>query len=271
MKNKISLILTLTISVIFFVIIVYFSLTKPIINFEECIAAGNPVMESYPRQCRDPISNQTFIEKLESWKLDGIQLMQHETEGSYGCFGCNDELCIDPIQEMKPIQETEERHCNSEFGIVENSSIFEIIGEVSLKGELFCPCFKVKEKMVWYDLMEGFNPINVSNIKNGDVVHVWGEIQPNGEIYALSITKESLIGGERDEYGCLSPAGYSWNETDQLCVREWTRKDCPKERGDYCVTVYEPVCGLPTRKKYSNSCFACLDTQVKQYIDGECE
>lgn len=22
-------------------------------NFEECVRAGNPVMESYPRQCRD--------------------------------------------------------------------------------------------------------------------------------------------------------------------------------------------------------------------------
>jgi len=32
-------------------------------NFEECIAAGNSVMESYPRQCRD--GDSTFIEEIE--------------------------------------------------------------------------------------------------------------------------------------------------------------------------------------------------------------
>ncbi len=29
------------------------------------------------------------------------------------------------------------------------------------------------------------------------------------------------IGGQRDEHGCLGPAGYSWNETIGACVREW--------------------------------------------------
>jgi len=35
-------------------------------NFEECVAAGNPVMESYPRQCRDPVSDKTFTEEIEN-------------------------------------------------------------------------------------------------------------------------------------------------------------------------------------------------------------
>ena len=30
-------------------------------NFEECVAAGGPVMESYPRQCR--ANGQTFVEE----------------------------------------------------------------------------------------------------------------------------------------------------------------------------------------------------------------
>ncbi len=30
-----------------------------------------------------------------------------------------------------------------------------------------------------------------------------------------------LIGGDRDEHDCLIPAGYSWNESEQECVREW--------------------------------------------------
>ena len=31
-------------------------------DFESCISAGNPAMESHPRQCRDNISGKTFVE-----------------------------------------------------------------------------------------------------------------------------------------------------------------------------------------------------------------
>lgn len=37
-------------------------------NFKECVAAGNPVMESYPRQCKN--SNQTFTEIIEHFCLE---------------------------------------------------------------------------------------------------------------------------------------------------------------------------------------------------------
>ncbi len=46
--------------------------TLPVVNsFEECVAAGNPVMESYPRQCRSA-DGKLFVEKIdepvaESW------------------------------------------------------------------------------------------------------------------------------------------------------------------------------------------------------------
>ena len=39
---------------------------RPINSFEECIAAGNPAMESYPRQCRDPKTDRTFVEDITS-------------------------------------------------------------------------------------------------------------------------------------------------------------------------------------------------------------
>lgn len=34
-----------------------------ITNFEECAAAGNPVMESYPRRCR--AGDRTFTEEID--------------------------------------------------------------------------------------------------------------------------------------------------------------------------------------------------------------
>ncbi|MDP2691576.1 MAG: Gmad2 immunoglobulin-like domain-containing protein [bacterium] len=42
-------------------------------NFEECIAAGNPVMESYPRQCRD--GDRTFVEKIGN-ELSKVELIR---------------------------------------------------------------------------------------------------------------------------------------------------------------------------------------------------
>ena len=43
-------------------------------TFEECVATGNPVMESYPRQCRS--GGQTFVENIgnEITKADLIRL-----------------------------------------------------------------------------------------------------------------------------------------------------------------------------------------------------
>ncbi len=48
--------------------------TAPAANFEECAVAGNPVMESYPRQCR--ANKQTFTENIgnELEKIDLIRI-----------------------------------------------------------------------------------------------------------------------------------------------------------------------------------------------------
>ncbi len=38
-------------------------------------------------------------------------------------------------------------------------------------------------------------------------------------------TLDDPLGGQKDEYGCLIAAGYSWNETIQTCVRSWLLKN----------------------------------------------
>ena len=37
-----------------------------------------------------------------------------------------------------------------------------------------------------------------------------------------SNTDKKLIGGDKDSHGCLIGAGYSWNESEKACVREWS-------------------------------------------------
>jgi len=43
------------------------------------------------------------------------------------------------------------------------------------------------------------------------------------------------IGGERDEHGCLGPAGYAWNEDVGACVREWELNDEQKQAAEIAV------------------------------------
>jgi len=84
------------------------------------------------------------------------------------------------------------------------------------------------------------------------------------------------IGGERDSYGCLISAGYSWNSTEQQCVREWEKKDCLQEQrnADACIEIYAPVCGFNkdyNKETFSNSCFACSNENILYYLEGECK
>jgi len=60
--------------------------------------------------------------------------------------------------------------------------------------------------------------------------------------------------------------------------------ECSPEskKADYCIEVYEPVCGWFTKKpsecqnlyckeSYANHCFACKDKRVFGYTKGKCE
>jgi len=60
------------------------------------------------------------------------------------------------------------------------------------------------------------------------------------------IQTEEPIGGERDEHGCLGPAGYTWDEDTGACVREWEIDENQKRAAkiavaplSYSVTVVD--------------------------------
>jgi len=70
-----------------------------------------------------------------------------------------------------------------------------IYGEVSLLGQLDCPCFELSSSggkvQVWYDLMvedDGTErpPASVEGIENGDWVIVMGELKTAGQYRALN-------------------------------------------------------------------------------------
>lgn len=47
---------------------------------------------------------------------------------------------------------------------------------------------------------------------------------------------------------------------------------CPtgSENAQVCIEIYEPVCGYPAARTYSNSCVACSNAEVEYYFNGAC-
>lgn len=70
------------------------SLPSPVVtNFEECVAAGNAVMESYPRQCRSK-DGRLFIEEIHDTPTSNDGIVAN------GCAvaGCSQQLCVPAIE-----------------------------------------------------------------------------------------------------------------------------------------------------------------------------
>ena len=67
---------------------------NPITNFRECIAAGNPAMESHPRQCRDPDSDKTFTEIID-------QIESYDCKEGYS-WDSEISACIKPDELTEP-------------------------------------------------------------------------------------------------------------------------------------------------------------------------
>lgn len=67
-------------------------------------------------------------------------------------------------------------------------------------------------------------PIGVANVQinitDGKISKVLYE-EAESEPVELEIQPDPIIGGQRDEHGCLGPAGYQWCEITQKCQRFW--------------------------------------------------
>jgi hypothetical protein len=62
--NRAVLLIILLLLALLIAVLYYQSSLEKITDFASCVDAGNPVMESYPRQCRDPKQDKTFTEEL---------------------------------------------------------------------------------------------------------------------------------------------------------------------------------------------------------------
>lgn len=51
-------------------------------------------------------------------------------------------------------------------------------------------------------------------------------ININNQAYAPGSSEDIIVGGDKDEHGCIGSAGYTWCESKQKCLRVW-EEECP--------------------------------------------
>jgi len=72
------------------------------------------------------------------------------------------------------------------------------------------------------------------------------------------IPDNQLIGGQRDEHGCLGPAGYTYDEDIQACIRTWELDDIQKQVAKKAVEDLGPSHSLTISKVESSECPDCF-------------
>jgi hypothetical protein len=108
-------------------------------NFEECLAAGNPAMESYPRQCRH--GDQTFVEEIDEpveppEPLVGGDSDEHGCKGSAGYEWCEaTQQCQrsweDPCPDNEVVEEPEPQEDPSDLA-----------GTIAINHVQYLPAYK---------------------------------------------------------------------------------------------------------------------------------
>jgi hypothetical protein len=138
-----------------------------ITSFEECVAAGYPIMKSNPPQCITP-DGQTFIEEIKN----PLEQLCNESGGNWNI--CSSKCMIDN---------------QGKTGVA-----------CTMMCEALCECGGIA----------GFNcPMG------------YACKMPLGIPDALGYCLAESVGGQTDKYGCLGPAGYSWDKNLSACTRSW--------------------------------------------------
>jgi hypothetical protein len=72
------------------------------------------------------------------------------------------------------------------------------------------------------------------------------------------------IGGQRDEHGCLGPAGYSWDENVSACVRPWELNESQKQAAGIAADFIEPEYATTVTGVETLSCPGCFIVTAEQ-------
>ena len=110
----------------------------------------------------------------------------------------------------------------------------------SEKGVVFEPEIKEVQVNSFEDCVAAGNPVMANH--PGKCIH-------NGKTFVEELVTEqipstadesgerpALIGGDKDEHGCLIAAGYSWCEEKEKCLRTW-EEECEEDKEDAIISA----------------------------------
>ena len=84
---------------------------------------------------------------------------------------------------------------------------------------------------------------------------------------AIQVVPEKTIGGERGDYGCLGPAGYSWNKNVDACIREWELTEMQQQAAKMAVEYVGYEKGITVIQVQTNECSGCFMVEIEKGRD----
>ena len=96
-----------------------------------------------------------------------------------------------------------------------------------------------------------FKVVSISETSGQDINSL------NEEIAVVQYSKP-IVGGDKDEHGCIGSAGYTWCEEKQKCLREWEepceidKKECNTNNDCEIMfnVLYNGVCAATDELNY---------------------
>ncbi len=78
---------------------------------------------------------------------------------------------------------------------------------------------------------------------------------------------DQIIGGDRDENGCLATAGYTFDSSVNACVRQWELGDNQKEAARIAVDYLGPENSLTVIEVFTARCPGCFAVMLEKGKD----
>jgi hypothetical protein len=206
-----GIIILLIITAVFLFVRNYQPSQKPVLtvtDFESCAAAGYPILESYPRQCRTP-DGRNFGENIGNTleKKDLIQVSSPRPN----------DIVKSPLsvkgqargywffEASFPVRLEDDKGQVVASGIARALSDWMTENFVPFEAEL---SFSTPESKKGILILQKDNPSGLP--ENEDRL-----------VFPVYFDQNKIIGGDKDEHGCLIAAGYSWCQAKQKCLRVW--------------------------------------------------
>jgi len=231
-----------------------------ITNFDECIAAGNPVMESYPRQCM--YDGKTFTEEVPE------PPMPPEDEN------------------MKAVNMANQVASGLESTIISDERTTMSVSSVTQSECEGCWAVELEYKLI----EEGSDRIQKATVKV--TIENWEVADTSySQVTDIALTSQECEaeGGRiaiiADGKGCSEDEAEMGDVIELVspgvcCIPNKTYCTEEQRNTQACTMEYRPVCGwfdesiqcvkYPCADTYSNPCIACSDEKVEYWTEGEC-